>query len=364
MGWYRGQRVSATVLCMCLLGFWPAWRAGGRPVLADSAKPLQIYFIDVEGGQSTLVVDPQGESLLVDAGWPDYNGRDADRILSAARAAGIDHIDDVLITHYHLDHVGGVPQLAERIKIHAFVDHGPNVETSLATREAYADYEKVAAANPRRTAKPGDTLPFQGMTVQVVTSAGEEIVAPLVGAGEPAAAGRPNPLCAAEAPAVPDPSENEQSVGVLITFGKFRFLDLGDLTRQKELGLVCPNNLIGTVDLFLVDHHGTAHPGTADTSNPRALVEALHARVAVMNNGAHKGGHPTAWQTVHDSPGLEDLWQLHYAVEAGADHNSSESFIANLGEHDDGNYIKATAQANGTFTVVNSGNNYQKTYKK
>ena len=312
----------------------------------------------MEGGQSTLIVDPQGESLLVDTGWPDFNGRDANRIVSAAHAAGIDHIDYVLITHYHLDHVGGVTQLAERIKIRAFVDHGPNVETSAATRGAYADYEKVAASAPRRTAKPGDTLPFQGMTVQVLISAGEEISAPLPGAGQA------NSLCAAEVPAPPDSSENGQSVGVLITLGKFRFLDLGDLTRQKELGLVCPNNLIGSVDLFLVDHHGTAHPGTADTSNPRALVEALHARVAVMNNGAHKGGHPATWQTVHDSPGLEDLWQLHYAVEAGADHNSSESFIANLGEHDEGNYIKASAQVNGTFTVVNSRNNYQKTYKK
>jgi len=363
-GRQRVWRTGATVLCICLLAPWPACRAAGRPAAADSAKPLQIYFIDVEGGQSTLVVDPQGESLLVDTGWPDYNGRDAERILSAARAAGIDHIDDLLITHYHLDHVGGAPQLAERIKIRQFVDHGPNVETSAATRGAYADYEKVAASAPRRTARPGDTLPFQGMTVQVLTSAGDEIGAPLPGAGQPATAGKPNPLCGAEAPALPDPSENGQSVGVLITFGKFRFLDLGDLTRQKELGLVCPNNLIGTVDLFLVDHHGTAHPGTADTSNPRALVEALHARVAVLNNGAHKGGHPTTWQTVHDSPGLEDLWQLHYAAEAGADHNSSESFIVNLGEHDEGNYIKATAKANGTFTVVNSRNNYQKTYKK
>ena len=348
--WRRVGRASALAVCACLAALSLAF--------AGSAKSLQIYFIDVEGGQSTLIVDPQGESLLVDAGWPDYDGRDADRILSAARAAGIDHIDTLLITHYHLDHVGGVPQLAERIKIGAFVDHGPNVETSGATRQAYADYEKAVAGSARRTAKPGDTIPFRGMTVQVLASAGEEISTPLSGAG------RPNPLCAAESAALPDPSENGQSVGVLITFGKFRFLDLGDLTRRNELGLVCPNNLIGTVDLYLVDHHGTAHPGTYDTSNPRALVEALRARVAVMNNGAHKGGHPETWQKVHDSPGLVDLWQLHYAVDAGKDHNSSESFIANLGEGDEGNYIKAIAQQDGTFTVVNSRNNYEKAYKK
>jgi competence protein ComEC len=331
---------------------------------ALAAKSLEIYFLDVEGGQSTLIVDPQGESLLIDTGWDDFNGRDANRILAAAKAAGIDHIDDVVITHYHSDHVGGVTQLAGRIKIGAFFDHGPNTEDASETRANYAAYQKVAGQSKRVAVKPGDPIPFKGMRVQVLTSAGDEITAPLPGAGQP------NPLCAWEPEVPADPGENARSVGVLITYGKFRFIDLGDLTNRKELGLVCPDNLIGTVDLYLVTHHGTAHPGSGDSSNARAIVDALHPRVAVMNNGAIKGGNPLAWQIVHASPGLEDFWQLHYSVAGGREHNVADRFIANVGvnyDHppdDAGNYIKVAARPDATFTVTNSRNNYSKTYTK
>src|SRR5579863_5209822 len=325
---------------------------------ARGGKSLEIYFIDVEGGQSTLVVDPQGESLLIDAGWDDFNGRDANRIVSAAKAAGIDHIDWLVITHYHTDHAGGVPQLASRMKIKNFADDGPNMENMRETRANYVAYEKVAARGNHVVLKPGDTIPFKGMDVQVLTSAGDEIRAPLPGAGQA------NPLCTSKREAPADGSENARSVGLLITFGKFRFIDLGDLTTRGELGLACPNNLIGTVDLYLTTHHGTAHPGTGDGSGARSIVEALHPRVAVMNNGAVKGGHPVAWQIVHDSPGLEDLWQLHYSIQGDEDHNSPEKFIANVGGNDEGHYIKVWAEPNATFTVVNSRNNFQKTYTK
>jgi competence protein ComEC len=325
---------------------------GGAP------KPMQIYFIDVEGGQSTLVVDPRGESLLIDAGWDDFNGRDADRIVAAAKSAGIDHIDDAIITHYHSDHAGGVPQLVAKMKIGTFFDHGANTEDSAATTAAYNGYLTVAVKARRVTVQPGDEIPFQGMRVQVLTAAGAEITEPLPDAGQP------NPLCATEPTYPPDPSENSRSVGVLVTFGKFRFIDLGDLTNLKELGLACPKNLIGTVDLYLTTHHGTAHPGTGDGSGARALVHALHPRVAVMNNGAIKGGHPVAWQIVRDSPGLEDLWQLHYSIQGDKDHNVDEKFIANVGGDDQGNYIKVIAGPDATMTVTNSKNNYSKTYRK
>jgi len=346
----RAAFVRAACLCACLLLFSAAFAA--------PPKPLQIYFIDVEGGQSTLVVDPEGESLLIDAGWPDFDGRDANRIVKAAKEAGIDHIDYMVVTHYHMDHVGGVPQLVERMKIDAFVDHGPNREHSSETRTAYADYVKAVGKTTRIAAKPGDQIPFKGMNVQVVTSDGEEIQEPLPGAGQP------NPLCQT-VPEVPaDPSENARSVGLLVTFGKFRFIDLGDLTIRKEIALACPKNVIGTVDLYLITHHGTAHPGSGDSSNAREIVEALHPRVAIMNNGALKGGHPVAWQTVHDSPGLEDLWQLHYSIAGGDEHNSPQQFIANISTTDDGYFIMVAAEPNGTFTVVNSRNNHKKTYKK
>ena len=327
------------------------------PVFGAS-KPFQIYFIDVEGGQSTLIVDLEGESLLIDTGWDDFNGRDADRIVAAAKSAGIDHIDDLILTHYHADHAGGTPQLASRIKIGAFFDHGASVETSEATTKAYNGYAEVASHAKRTTMKPGDVLPLKGMHVEVLEAAGTHIAEAVPGAGQP------NPLCASEPNYPPDPSENSQSVGVLITFGKFRFLDLGDLTNAKELGLACPNNLIGTVDLYLVTHHGTAHPGSGDGSNARAIVQMLHPRVAVMNNSTVKGGHPFAWQIVHDSPGLEGFWQLHYSLAGDKDHNVEEKFIANAGGADQGNYIKVTADPDATFTVTNSRNNFSKTYKK
>lgn len=325
---------------------------GCSTFVAAAPKALDIYFIDVEGGQATLLVNPSGQSILFDTGWPGFNGRDADRIAAAANAAGVKQIDYLVITHFHRDHVGGVAQLANKMKIGTFVDHGANREDSGVTREDYATYEKVVGKGNRRTLRPGDQIPVKDIQVRVLAADGQHISAALPGAGQP------NPLCGSEPDAPVDPTENARSLGVLVTYGKFKFLDLGDLTKQKELELVCPNNLIGTVDLYLTTHHG------GDTSNPKALVQEVHPRVAVMNNGPHKGGSPAAWEIIHSSPGLADLWQLHYAVDAGKDHNVAESMIANLDEKCEGTYIKAAAQPSGAFTLFNSRNKFEKAYPK
>jgi len=318
----------------------------------SAGKSLQIYSIDTEGGQATLIVSPTGQSLLIDTGWPGFDYRDADRIVAALKLAGVTEINYVIITHFHRDHVGGVTQLVDRIKVGMFIDHGPNMEDSDVTREDYATYQKVIAKIPHRTVKPGDTIPVSGIDVEVLTANGEHIASPIKGAGQD------NPSCASE-PAWPvDPSENARSLGVLVTFGKFRFIDLGDLTKQKEFALVCPRNLVGTVDVYLTTHHGF------DQSNSKAIVAALHPRVAIMNNGAKKGGSPEAWQTVHDSPGLEDLWQSHYSIEGGAYHNEPEKFIANPEGMTDGNYFKVTAGKDGGFAVLNSRTGETKTYAK
>ncbi|MBV9434490.1 MAG: glycoside hydrolase family 88 protein [Acidobacteria bacterium] len=333
-----------TFLCTLSTAFAGAQQAATRP--------LTIYSIDVEGGQATLLVSPSGQSMLVDTGWPEFEGRDADRIAAAVKSAGLSKLDYVVTTHYHRDHVGGVPQLADRVKIGTFVDHGDNLENAEQTTTGYADYQKVLAKTgaKRLTLKPGDHIPIQGLDVEVLTAAREHIHPPVPTAGQA------NPLCQSEPASPPDPSENSASLGMVISYGKFRFLDLGDLTKQKEIELVCPNNPIGKVDVFLVSHHGL------DQSNSRALVQAVHPRVAIMNNGAHKGGSPAAWQIVHDSPGLEDLWQLHYAEDSDKSHNSADNLIANLSGTDAGNYLKLVAEPDGSFMVWNSRNNYRKSY--
>lgn len=341
------RSLQIAVLCCCVLVTVLPCAAS-----APNAKPLQIYFIDVEGGQSTLVVSPSGQSLLIDAGWPGYEGRDADRILSAVHLAGLTQLDYVLITHYHRDHVGGVPQLLDGIKVGTFVDHGPNQEDSEVTRTDFAAYEKAIAGHARVTVKPGWGLPIKGIQVRVLVADGNHITDPLPGAGEA------NPYCKGEPSAPVDDTENARSVGVLITYGQFRFLDLGDLTKKKELELACPNNPIGTVDLFLVTHHG------ADLSNAKAMDWALHPRVAVIDNGPRKGSSPAAWQIVHDSPGLEDLYQLHYAEESDKEHNVDAEYIANVKENCEGKYIKVSAESDGSFTVTNARTGASKTYSK
>jgi beta-lactamase superfamily II metal-dependent hydrolase len=322
------------------------------PALLPAAKNLEVYSIDVEGGQATLLVSPSGESMLVDTGWAGHDRRDANRILAAAKSAGVKKIDYLVITHYHSDHVGGVPQLAEKIPIRNFVDHGPSTETGKDADVLFNAYAAFREKGTHLQVKPGDTIPIKGLDVRVLSSGGDAVSAPLPGAGQP------NPECSSFERHEVDATENARCVGILIAYGDFRMIDLGDLTWNKEFDLVCPANKIGAVDVYLVSHHGM------DMSGSPQLVHALHPRVAIMNNGARKGGAPEIWQTIHDTPGLLDLWQLHFAVEGGKDHNSSDTVIANVDEICEGKWLKLTAQKDGTFTVYNSRNKYERSYKK
>ncbi|MGE5568585.1 MAG: ComEC/Rec2 family competence protein [Rhodospirillales bacterium] len=316
-----------------------------------SAANLQIYFIDVEGGQATLIVSPSGESMLVDAGWPGFNGRDADRIAAAAKLAGVKQIDYMLMTHYHTDHVGGVPEVAAKIPIIHYVDHGSNTEANPGAQKLAAAYEEVAAKGKRRVVKPGDKIPLKGVEISVVAARGATISAPLPGAGAS------NPACASIEPKREDRSENARSVGFILKYGNFRFADLADLTWNKENELVCPNNRIGTADVYLISHHGL------DISNSPAILSALQPIVAIGNNGADKGGAPGAFKVIRNTPSVKDVWQLHTALAAG-DLNAPEQFIANPEENCQGHYIKLTAESDGTFTITNSRNNFSKTYKR
>jgi beta-lactamase superfamily II metal-dependent hydrolase len=313
-------------------------------------KPLEIFFVDVEGGQATLFVTPAGQSLLIDTGWG-YNAfRDANRIAQAAKLAHIKKIDYVLITHYHSDHVGGVPQLVQKIPVGTFIDHGPNRERSKETQTLYAEYQRATAGANHILAKPGEELPIKGMEAVIVSADGNVISQPLPGAGGP------NPNCEGVEQKASDPTENARSVGTVITFGKLRIVDLGDLTWQKELELVCPNNKIGRANIFVVSHHGM------DLSNSPALVHALQPRVAIMDNGAKKGGSPSAWDVVKSSPGLQDIWQLHFADAGGSEHNAQDPYIANVSDTDAGFYLKLTAHPDGSFEVFNPRNKFTKNY--
>jgi competence protein ComEC len=313
---------------------------------------LRATMIDVEGGQSTLFVTPAGESLLIDTGWPGNNGRDADRIVAAAHAMGVTKLDYVLITHFHSDHIGGVPQLVARMPVGTFIDHGPSRELNTPIQqEIYANYQKVLATGHygHIVPKPGDVLPIKGIHVQVISADGAVIQQPLPGAGQP------NPNCPAQ-PLPPDQTENSHSLGVEITFGRTRILDLGDLTKDKEQALMCPINRLGHVDILIVSHHGW------NQSSSPALIDAIHARVALMDNGETKGGSIEPLDTIRHAPGLEDLYQLHYSKEGGDTHNAPAPFLANLPGFDHAYTLSFAVHSDGSFQVMNSRAGAVKSY--
>ena len=257
--------------------------------------------------------------MLIDSG----NGgaaaaRDAGRIVAAAKDAGLTQIDNLITTHWHGDHYGGMAELASRIPIRNFIDHGPNVQPAAATDEfLQKTYPSLYGKAKHTIAKPGDRIPLAGLDWRIVSAAGEAIKTPLPGGG------KSNPYCASFKPQDADTTENAQSVGSVITFGKFRVAHLGDLTWNKEFNLMCPTNRIGTVDLWVVSHHGLP------ISNSEVLVHAIQPRVAIMNNGTRKGGQPETMKIVHSSPGLEDLWQLHFSLLSGQEYTVPGMFIAN-----------------------------------
>ncbi len=367
----RKPTVGVLILAGCTA---LAAQAGGR-------KTLDIYVVDVEGGNSTLFVAPSGESLLIDTG----NGgavaaRDADRIMAAIKDAGVSRIDHLITTHWHGDHYGAMEELSKRIPIREFIDHGSNVQPAPPTDEFLTKvYPMLYAKGKHTVAKPGDRIAIAGLDlVEIVQSAGEPIRTPVRGAGQP------NPYCAAFKPQEVDRSENAQSVGTYIAFGRFRTLHLGDLTVDKEFDLMCPNNRLGTIDLWIVSHHGQA------ISNSAVLAHAIQPRVAIMNNGTRKGGQPDAMTIIHSAPRLEDLWQMHFSLLSGQEYTVPGLFIANTADdrpaampiaaasapapgpgappppaHNGQAYwIKASAQQDGSFTVTNGRNGFSKTYKE
>jgi competence protein ComEC len=307
-----------------------------------AAKTLDIYSIDTEGGQATLIASPSGQSLLIDTGYAGNSGRDADRIAAAAKNAGVKKIDYLLLTHHHSDHAGGVPSLLERLPVLNFFDHGPDVENGNQYDSAYSN---AFAKGNHQVVKAGDSIPIKGLDVKIVVASGKSIDRK----------GEINPYCSGLTPKEGESGENPQSAGILVQFGKFRFADLGDILYNGELALECPENKLGKADVYLTTHHATHIP-------PKSMY-GVAPRVVVMNNGPRKGGLPEAWKLLHESPGLEDFWQLHFAVAGGKETNAPDAFIANIDERDQGQYLKISASEDGSFTVFNQRNKYTKSYK-
>ena len=308
----------------------------------------------VEGGAATLVVSPSGESLLYDAGWA-VDDRDAKRIVAVAHQAGLKKIDAFVLSHYHADHVGGLPALAKLMPIDRFYDHGEDVEE--VDRERLDTYKKVAGGK-RTILKAGDMIPLKGVRAEVVASNGVFITRPVNGGGAS------NPSCVNAERKPKAPPENWRNVGTLFTYGRFTFLDLADLDWASELDLTCPANKLGTVTLWQTSRHGAL-----DGAGAPAFLSAITPQVIVANNGPRKGlgqgaSPSSAYQKIATLPGVEDIWQGHRALLAPAD-NTSDDRIANFEETAEcqGHWIKASVTLDGTLTMTNDRNGFSKTYK-
>ena len=331
-----------------------------------AAGKLDIYFINPEDGNAVLVVSPSGESMLLDSAVP--MEKSASRILAAMQAAGVKQIDYLVTSHYDNDHFGTVKMLAEKMPVVNFVDHGPPLHPENSNKNAvYLNYLHERDKGKHFVPDPGAFIEMRDLDVRVVTNQGRVLTDSLPGAGAP------NPACWMTHLKNENHDEDSQSLGVVITFGKFRFIDLGDLTWNVSYRLFCPSNKVGPVDLYLITHHGltldkeaVGELSTVSCCNP-AEVYGLHPRVAILSSGEDyktRISTPEGWQTVRHSEGLEDIWQIHYLATGGKANNAVEPFVAcyNTVDCQGGDWIKVSAAEDGAFTVTNKRNGFTKSY--
>jgi competence protein ComEC len=322
------------------------------------ANGLRIYVIDVEGGGATLVIAPSGDSMLIDSGSPGPAAeRDSKRIADAMRAAGLTKINYLFTTHYDGDHVGGAPAASAVAHFERFFDHGemdPKWEQNRGIDERYRAYLDIAAGK-RTIVKAGDTIPLRGVRVDVVSSSGRVIDKAINGGGAP------NPYCSDAERKEPNKTENSQTAGVLVSYRRFTFLDVGDLTWDKELDLACPANKLGRVSLLLATHHGFFN----DQSGAPALLWAIQPQTVIANNGPRKGMAPSAFERIQKVRGIEGLWQSHLALASDTEHNTAEEMIANTEPSAEcsGHWIRVDVDSEGRYAITNGRNNFSKTYQ-
>ena len=348
------RRVWFLILAALLAG-----APSAAPTKRNAARrTLDIYYVDVEGGAATLIVTPAGESILIDAGWPGNGSRDAKRIQQAMRQAGVAQIDHLIITHYHIDHFGGLAELAQLVQVKHFYDRGPLApETSEYKGDPKMYQGYLATVKNRNTAlKPGDTIQLKAasgqppVTLRCLAAGGQTLVHK--------AADAQNQACASATSQPEDTSDNARSVVLRLGYGGFDFFDAGDLTWNVEQKLVCPSNLVGEVDLYQVTHHGM------NISNNPVLLNSLRPTVAIMNNGPRKGGHPDTVKWLREVSSIKDIYQVHRNVAAGVEQNAPAEFIANLDEqHEPANLITVSVDAaKKVFTVTNGRTGASKSY--
>lgn len=318
-------------------------------------QTLELYFIDVEGGAATLIVTPAGETVLMDSGWGGFDGRDAKRIQRAMQQAGVTAIDHLITSHYHQDHYGGVPEISRLVPVRHFYDHGKMTSLSEDPQfaERYGAYQS-AAKGETTALKPGDTISLKA-------AAGTPPIKLLcVAANSQAIKGKSdaNTECGSVKPEE-DTSENGRSVGMLLSWGEFQFLNLADLTWNISQRLVCPENHLGEIDLYQVTHHG------GNVNNNPILLKSLRPTVAIMINGPRKGGHPDTIKWLRELPSLKALYQLHRNVQIPAEQNTTAELIANLDEQPDESYmIKVSVdRAKKAFAVTNERTKETKSFK-
>jgi len=328
-------------------------------VQSRTAGGLRVYVIDVEGGGATLVIAPSGQSMLIDSGSPGPAAeRDSARIAEAMRAAGLTRINYLFTTHYDSDHVGGAPAADAVAHFERFFDHGemdPKWEGNPSGGDRYKAYLAIAAGK-RTIVKPGDTIPFGDARVDVVASSGAVLGKPINGGGAP------NPYCRDAEVKEPNKTENSQTTGVLVSFRGFTFLDVGDLTWDKEMDLACPVNKLGRVSLLLATHHGFFN----DQSGAPALLWAIQPQVVIANNGPRKGLAASAYERIQKVQGLEGLWQSHLALATDKAHNTSDEMIANVEPSAEckGHWISVAVDSKGNYVVTNGRNNFSKAYTR
>lgn len=331
--------------------------------LSAQPKNMEIYWIDVEGGASTLVISPSGESMLIDTGW-EVGDRDAKRIYDAAQKAGLKKIDYVVISHFHADHIGGLAALTKLIPTGNYYGRNDNIEPA---NQKWLDSYRAASAGKRTIVKPGDEIPIKGLQALVVAADGKILDKP----------GTPNPFCASAENKEPAGPENQNMVGVMLRYNKFSYLNLIDLDWEKEMELACPVNRLGKVTLYQTGRHGSF-----DGAGAPAFLYGISPQVVVVNNGPRKGMgqvdnqaksanskaapyEKTAYLRIAKSPGIEGIWQGHLSLlDPNPAHNTSQDMIANLEDTADckGNWIKASVAADGKFTITNGRNGFSKTY--